>query len=317
MDGIDSTSGGNPAPTSFAEAFAADASPAPETPPDSTTTPAAEAAPPSSEETTPAADDPRSPFIPRPRFDEVNTKYQELKTRQEQFAWAEQLNRDEVQQLIAFRQAYAANPVETLQAELAALQSNPAYSQQLRSLAARQLAAGRGQQQPAAPDLNPIPVQLEDGRTVLLHSAEQIAALKQQWSDEIERKFAPVVKTVEDQRKAHEQAEVARKASEFGQTTFTDLKTWPGMDVKENQTKLRDALAVMRFDSDDPRDVTLALNKAYREHILPSLSQKAQSQLLDDLQHKATAGTSPNPGSAVPSAPKGVSSFHDKGLRWD
>lgn len=315
----DSTvSGGNPAPTSFAEAFAADASPAPDqtTPSESTQTPAAEAAPPSAGGTTPAADDPRSPFIPRPRFDEVNTERNELKTWKEQYAWAEKLKRDEVEQLMAFRQAYAANPIETLQAELAALQQNPVYAQQLRSLAARQLAAGRGQTQPAAPDLNPIPVQLEDGRTVSLYSAEQIAALKAEWAEEIKREFAPVVQTVEEQRRATQQAETQRKAQEFGQTTFAELKTWPGMDLKENQVKVRDELAAMRFDSDDPRDVTLALNAVYRKVVLPTLNQKAQSQLLDNLQQKAAASTSPNPGSAVPTGQKSPTSFHDKSLIW-
>jgi len=311
-------SGGNPAsaPASFADAFAADASPASDTPSPETSTPAAEAAPPSGESTTPAADDPRSPFIPRPRFDEVNAKYNELKTWKEQYAWAEPLNREEVQQLMAFRQAYAANPIETLQAELAALQDNPVYAQQLRSLAARQLAAGRGQAQPAAPDLNPIAVQLEDGRTVSLYSAEQMSALKAQWIEEIKREFAPVVQTVEDQRRANQQAETQRRAQEFGQTTYAELKTWPGMDQKENQIKVRDELAAMRFDSDDPRDVTLALNAVYRKVVLPTLNQKAQSQLLDSLQQKAAASTSPNPGSAVPTAPKRIDSFHDSSLSW-
>ena len=309
----DTTSGGNPAsPASFAEAFAADASPAPDSTASQTTTPAAEAAPPSQETTTPAADDPRSPFIPRPRFDEVNGKYNELKAWKEQYAWAEQVDRNAVHEAMRIAQTYT--------------QDNPAFIRQIlaEALADQQLAPairselGRylAQRQAAGPDLNPIPLALENGQTLPIYTAEQIAALKQQWQDEIKREFEPIRTTVEQQRQAYEQAERLRQAEEFGRSTFADVQTWPGMDNPENRQKVAAELKAMRLESDDPREVQLALNTAYRKVVLPSLNQRAESQLLDTLKRNAAASTSPNPGSAVPTAPKRIDSFHDKSLQW-
>ena len=95
-----------------------------------------------------------------------------------------------------------------------------------------------------------------------------------------------------------------------------DAAKWPGMDVKENRLAVKAAMEAMRITSDDPRDLQLALNAAWRQVVLPTLSAKAQSQLLDNLQTKAAASTSVNPGSATPSTPRNVTSFNDPSLEW-
>ena len=63
-------------------------------------------------------------------------------------------------------------------------------------------------------------------------------------------------------------------------------------------------------------DLDAALNRAYRGVVAPTLTQKAQAKLLDNLQQKATASTGVNPGSAAPSTPSSPRSFHDASLQW-
>jgi len=304
----ESVSGGNTpsAPATFAEAFAADASPASGTSEQSPSTPAAAEQPQvATDGTTPAADDPRSPFIPRSRFDEVNTKYNELKSWREQHGWAETVNREAVEQAQRIAQQFSQDKPAFLRQVLAESLADPTLAPLVRSELGRFLGQ-RSQQQPGS-----LPVfQLENGQTVDLN------ALKQEWTDEVRREFEPIKQTVQQQQEAARQAETLRQADSYGRETFADIQTWPGMDIPDNRAKLAEALKAMPLKSDDPRDVTIALHKAYRQTILPSLTQNAQARVLDNLQHKAAASISPNPGSAVPSSPKAITSFHDKGLQW-
>ena len=48
----------------------------------------------------------------------------------------------------------------------------------------------------------------------------------------------------------------------------------------------------------------------------PLRTQAAQSQVLDSLKQKAGAAATVNPGSAAPSSPANVQSFHDSRLVW-
>jgi hypothetical protein len=290
-------------PTTFAEAFASDASSA-STTPDQSTTPAAAVTPPTSEGSPQQPD--REPFIPRARFDEVNTSLNALKQWKEQYAWAEQVPREQLTAAMEFyRQFNGDDPIAALQTLAQKLQAHEVHGPKLRSMAARTLAAARGQSQASGPDLSAIAIDLGNGQQVTLGD------LKNQWIAEVEQKFAPVTKTVEQITADRKQAERDEQIRAFTTSTFDDVKTWPGMDNPENGKKLGEALAAMQVDGNDPREVALALNKAYRQVVLPTLSAKAESKLLDTLQHKAAATTSVNPGSAAHSAPKPVKSFHD------
>jgi hypothetical protein len=302
------------APLTFQQAFAADASPASSTPtPDSTTPPAA--AQPGEGAGTPPADK-REPFIPRDRFDEVNTQLGELKTWKEQYGWAAQIPQADLQEAIRIAQLSKADPIAYVQSYISELQSHPTYGAQLKSLAARALAQ-RSQPAAASPDLTPISVQLDNGQTVPLYSADQIAALKSQWLAEAEAKFQPVTQTVE-QLQAARAAETEQVQSQtFAAQVYTQVKQWPGVD----DAAMKAMAEVVARDATLPQKPTfaeleLAVHRAYQSAVLPSLSQKAEAKLLDSLKTKAAASTSVNPGSTATASPAQARSFYDPALRW-
>jgi hypothetical protein len=312
MEGTESAVNSAPAstgPTTFAEAFAADASPASGSP-EQTTTPAAAEQPTAAQETTPAGDD-RSPFIPRARFDEVNTKYGELKSWKEQYGWAEQVNRDAVEKFASIAQRYQGDPVGLLQELAAEVQAHPEHGAKLRTFAAQQLAAARRQQAPEAPavNLDAIEIDLGNGQSVPL------SALKTQWMAEVEQRFQPVVKSVEQANQ-----ERAQQASEHFATTTVGELTKQLPDFGTHAKEIGQRLQALKLNTDDPAMLKLAVKAIYADLVTPQrqqLASKAQSQLLDNLQHKAAASTSVNPGSAAPSTPRQVTSFTDPSLKWD
>jgi hypothetical protein len=316
MDDV-STSGGNSAPASagpatFAEAFASDASPAPGSPAESNTPPAAEL-PATDAAASPQQPDERSPFIPRARFDEVNTERAALKAFKEQFGWAEQVDRHAIQQLQPYAQMFATDRAAFLRQVIADSMADATLGPQIRSELGRALAT-RGAQPQTEPQPD-LPIELADGRVVHLYSAEQQAKreawVREQLLGQIKQEFAPVVQTTQAIVAEREATARQRQADEYGTTTFAKAQKWPGMDSEDNRKAVHDAIKAMNLQSDDPRDVSLALNEAYLQVVVPKLTQSAQSKLLDTLQQKAAASTSPNPGSAAPASQKAYKSFND------
>jgi len=299
-------------PTTFAEAFAADASSASNTPEQSND--AAAAVQPTTPEGSPQQQaDERSPFIPRPRFDEVVTERNALKQFKEQYAWAEQVPREQLTSMMEFySQFQSGDPIEALNTLASRLQADPVHGPKLRSMAAKTLAAHRGQSQPqnTGPDLNAIVVDLGNGQQFSL------ADFRKQILAEAEQKFAPVAQTVEQYKAEKAAAEQQAQIAQFTTSTFEDVKTWPGMDSPDNQKKVGEALKAMQIDGSDPREVALALNAAYRQVVLPTLGSKSEARLLDTLQQKAAAAHSVNPGAAANAAPANITSFHDSRLQW-
>jgi hypothetical protein len=328
MDGTESTVNSAPAvssgPSTFAEAFAADASSAPESSQSTEHAATAEQSPGTSEASSTPADD-RSPFIPRQRFDEVNTRLNELKSWKDQHGWVEQIDQQTLQAAVNFYQGFndpGGDPVALLQQLAERIGSHPEHGARLRSLAARQLAAARGQQaQPAAPTMPDPDVAITDGQGNVVgrtYSAEaqaqREAFLKQQWLQEIRNELAPVTKTVHE---VH--AERAKLASEsFASSAMESFTKLPDFDA--HKAEIGQRLKAMNLQTDDPTVLTLAVKAIYADVVTPKreqqISSKAQSQLLDNLQQKAAASTSVNPGSAAPSTPRQITSFHDPALQW-
>lgn len=310
------------APTTFEAAFASDATPASESSTQSNDAAAAVQPTTDGASATPATDD-RSPFIPRDRFDEVNTKYNELKQWREQYGWAEQVNQEQLQQAIQLAQRYTGDPVAYVQELISEIQSHPEHGAKLRSMAARALAQGR-QTQPQADEAMPEPdVTITDGNGQPVgrtYSAEQLAKrdawLKQQMLSEIRTEFAPVKQSVEQVNAERALLKAQHDAQQFASQTVGEATKYPGMDVPENRKAVAERIKSYGLTSDDPRDLRLALDRAWREVVLPSLSSKAQSQLLDNLQQKAAASTSVNPGAAAPSTASNITRFDDPRLQW-
>jgi hypothetical protein len=324
MDGnetVNSAPAASSGPSTFAEAFAADASSASESSQSTEHAATAEQSPGTSEASSTPADD-RSPFIPRQRFDEVNTRLNELKSWKEQHGWVEQIDQQRYQQLNEFYSGFNdpnGDPINFMEQLLGRLSADPVHGPRLNSLVAKRLAAVRGQQaQPAAPTMPDPDVAITDGQGNVVgrtYSAEaqaqREAFLKQQWLQEIRNELAPVTKTVHE---VH--AERAKLASEsFASSAMESFIKLPDFDA--HKAEIGQRLKAMNLQTDDPTVLTLAVKAIYADVVTPKreqqISSKAQSQLLDNLQQKAAASTSVNPGSAAPSTPRQITSFHQLG----
>jgi hypothetical protein len=309
-------------PTTFAEAdWSADASSASDPSQSTESAATAEQSPGTSEAHTTPVDD-RSPFIPRTRFDEVNGKYNELKSWREQHGWVDQIDQPTLQKAIEFYQGFndpGNDPVGLLQQLAERISADPVHGAKLRSLAARQLAAARGQQQQpqAQPDEMPQPdVAITDaqgnvvGQTYSAESqAKREALLKQQWLSEIRKELEPVTQTVKEVKA--QRAQEASKA--FASSAFEELSSQlPEFEAHAKEIGQR--LKALDLQTDEPAMLKLALKAIYADVVTPKREQQmastAESKLLDNLQRKAAASTSVNPGSATPSTPRAVNSFH-------
>lgn len=320
MEGIStSTDSGSTTtgPATFAEAFAADASSA-STPSDSTpaTSASADTTDPLATSAVPDGSTPATGEPPRERWDTIlqNARQKAAEEAIAPLAWAKQVNQAELQSVMELARKASTDPIAYLQDFVKELQTHPTYGAQLKSLAAKALA--QRSSQPAAPDLNPIAIQLENGQNLSMYSAEQMQALVAQEVAKVKQEFQPVFQTHEQLQAERAQAQHQAQVDHFVTSTYTDVQTWPGMADKANQVAVANALAAANVSSDDPREVSLALNAAYRQVVLPKLSQTAQTALLDNLKTKAAAATSVNPGSAASSSPRAVTSFNDPSLKW-
>lgn len=310
--------GGNPAATfdTFEQAFAADASPAP----DSSSSPEADApvaVEPAAETTTRQTDgeapDDRSPFIPRARFDEVNTNLKELKQWREQHAWAEQVRPEQMQQLQQFYQRATTDTRGFALQLLDELSNHPEHAAAVRSELARRL--GTRQQaaapQPGAEDLQP-DVQITDaagnvvGRT---YSDGQMAKLLERQRLQIQQELAPQFQTLDEIKKERQQAVVQQQAQQFGTTFAQELSKLPLFN--EHKADIAKALKDTPLDSDHPAEVRAAAFQAYLRIVGPKLTQGNTQSVVADLQRKAAASSSVNPGTAATTTPKSVNSFHE------
>lgn len=309
--------GGNTAATfdTFEQAFAADASPAPDsTSPTDTHAPVAVEP---AAETTPRhpdgeAPDDRSPFIPRQRFDEVNNSLRELKQWREQHAWAEQVQPAQLQQLQQFYQRATSDTRGFALQLLDELANHPDHAAAVRSELARRL--GTRQQQAAPPqadDLAP-DVQITDangnvvGRT---YSDAQVAKLLARHEQQIEQKFAPQFQTLQQIQQERQQIAVQQQAQHFGTTFAQELAKLPLFN--EHKADIAKALRDAQLDSDHPAEVRAAAYQAYHRIVGPKLAQGNTQSVVADLQRKAAASSSVNPGTAATSMPKAVNSFHE------
>jgi hypothetical protein len=213
------------------------------------------------------------------------------------YAWAKSVDQQEFSRVVELARKASTDPIGYMQDFIQELQGHPQYGAQLRSLAAKALAQRSQQAAPVDAEPQPdLPIQLEDGRVVHLYSAEQQAKreafLQKQWMQGVQQELQPLKQTHE-QMQAQRAAEAKQhEVTQYVSATYEDVQTWPGMDQDANRKAVAEELARATVNSDDPREVSLALNAAYRKVVLPQLSKRAEAKLLDNLQQKATASTS-------------------------
>lgn len=304
-------------PASFAEADWSDAATdSPSVDPSAqTTAPAGAETPPAAPEAQPQQDD-RSPLIPRQRFDEVNTRMQTAEQKLQSLAWAEQIDQQTLQSALQWYGRYNGNPIEFLQSLAGEIQAHPEYGPQFKSFAARALSQ-RTATEPTMPEPD---VAITDAQGQIVgrtYSAEALAKrdeyMATQLMAKLEQRFQPMTKTVETIQHERLKAQADSEAA----STYQELQKLPGFE--EHKGEIAAALAKLQLP-DDPAVLKYAVKALYADIVTPKREQmigsKAQSQLLDNLQHKAAASTGVNPGSAASSAPGTITSFHDSRLQW-
>src|SRR5690606_19526920 len=105
-----------------------------------------------------------------------------------------------------------------------------------------------------------------------------------------------------------------QQAGQFASTFGADLQKLPHFDKVKGE--LRERLAKVELPADaPPAAVEAAALRLYTqllsEKVLPALTNETEAGLLDNLQRKAAASTSVNPGSAAPSTARQYTSFAD------
>ena len=207
--------------------------------------------------------------------------------------WAKDLNRTEVSQLVAFRQALAADPVATLASEFRVLASHPTFGPQLRSLLGRELAAAPRQAAEA-----PLPVlQLENGQVVDLNQLRE--SIRQQTLQDASKQFQPAMDAAKELQQAKEHAVAQQQATSFATGFMGSLKALPLF--KEHAKEIQARLATTKLETDHPAEVRAATLAIYNDIVLPKLSQAGSAQLMASLKQKAVAQTeTPSRGASAP-----------------
>lgn len=194
-----------------------------------------------------------------------------------------------------YRQAHA-DPLTFATELVTALQQDPRYAQQLRSMAARALQQGRGQAPPS--DL-PV-IQLEDGRTVDLN------ALRAQWMEEADAKYGPALQTAQELKAEREQVRAQAQADTFAKDFLTDVRREPLFTDLEPQIKAELARAIQAGQvGDHPKELENAVRTIYIRLAIPQLQSTTQRTMLQDIHRKAAAGTV-QPGMSGARAPKTI-----------
>lgn len=293
--------GSPPSSDGFAAALAAADAGAASSPaqPDSAPPDAAAAVQP----TEPAVDAPapeREGFIPRARFDEVNTRKNELEQKWQQWAWAEQYQPTDLQRAAGFVRGFDVNPVIATSQLVEHLLNDPTHGPVLTSQMARWLSARKSQgaaEQEPQPDLV-----AENGAPV--YSAPQLRKWQDWNAAKLRAELTGEIQELKADREARQQAERATRLDhEIGQQAdriMAELRTYDGfVDHEAEITQIYLAHPQMT-----PHQAYL---KWYHEKRLPTLASQAtkhaQSQVLADLKSKASAA-SINPAQPQATTPK-------------
>lgn len=292
-------------------------------PASTSTTPQAAATPetPTAVTSHPETDD-RSPFIPRARFDEVISERAALKQWREQRQWAENVD---PQAFETIRNWYARAHADQRGFALGTLDellAHPEHGPAMRSELARRLGTRQQNADATGNDLPQPDVEITDGNGNVVgrtYSDKQLTKrdefLTRQVMSQVDAKYAPHVKTLDEIREAREQHARQAQADDFGRSFASELAKMPLFDeVKADVAK---ALAGMSLP-DQPEAIRAATLQAYINIVGPKLQNNAQLSTVADFQRKAHASTAVNPSAAALTTPKRPKSFHELGPdAWD
>jgi len=255
--------------------------------------------------TTPAKPTGPIPFdVHKTALENARTKArEEYEAEWKPYEWAKQVDQEQFLELLGIVQRSRTDPVGYVQEYIQSLQAHPIHGAALRSLAGRALAAARGQQGQAQ-DQEPQPdIPLEDGR--YLYSAEQ-QARRDAWREQrllaqLEQKYAPAFKSVEQMQAREAEAQQMRAADTFAGSLYGNLAKMQGFE--ENKAEIAAFVKNHPFTSDHPAEVEAVALRAYNSIVLPKLLTNANRAVLTQIEQKAQANTV-DPSRARTSAPK-------------
>lgn len=218
----------------------------------------------------------------------------------QQYGWAEQVPREQLENWSQTAQQMAADPVGFLQRFQAELQNHPTYGPQLRSHAARTLGSRQAVQDD---DAEPQPdLETEDGR-YKTYSGEQLAKreawLKRQWMSEVQQELAPLKQSHAEVQEARQRELIEHASDRFAKRELESVKALPHYDTYKAEIKAKFAAMPQ---PEHPAGYSAQLLRAYVETVVPLLSKTERSKVLAEMQTRGSASTA-SPSRPSTSAP--------------
>ena len=255
----------------------------------------------------------REGFIPRARFDEVNTRMAAAEKFREQYSWAESVPREQLEQMSNWYAKYQGDPGDFLEQAYQEALSHPVHGATVKSRIARMMASMRQTQQaPAEQTFEPdVPVMNEQGQIVSrTYSADLV---KQMLAHEIDKRIQPLKQDYDTRQETAKQQE-ARKQQETQAHAQADADV---AYVKSRPFFKDHKDAILKVFQENPKmSIREAADYVLDTQILPSYGQKAEAKVLSDLQQKANAQTV-NPGTPSGTAQPKFKSFREAAEYYD
>ncbi len=225
------------------------------------------------------------------------------------YGWAETADRQAYEQAIALARRTTADPVAYVKELIADLQNHPQYGPELRSEAARALAAGRSAPTMPEPD---IAVTDENGNVVgRTYSADAQAKrdawLESQFMAKVSEQIAPLVQTHKTLEAQRQQARDEAEGQKFASTFYGELKDYPHFEANKKAIGA-EVVSLLQQYGDDPRTndpafleaVTL---RAYHRVVTTKQDALSRQAAVHDLTTKAS-GNGVTPGRSPVGVPK-------------
>ena len=250
----------------------------------------------------------REGFIPRARFDEVNTRMsaaeKQMAEYREKYGWAESVQRDQLEQQSQWYARYKGDPAEFLESVYQEALNHPVHGETVKSRIGRMLASMKAQQPQAEPTFEPdVPVMNEQGQIVSrTYSADLV---KQMLAHEIDKRLNPYKQDLESRKSQAERQQQRQQAEAQADADIQYVKSMPMFEEHK-----ADILAV--FQGNPKLTLRQAYDDVLKTKIFPSIGQKSEAKVLSDLQQKANAQTvsSGAPSGSAPPKFKKLSEAH-------
>ena len=247
----------------------------------------------------------REGFIPRARFDEVNTRMtaaeKQMAEWKERHGWAESVDRSQLEQMAQWYSRYNGDAGEFVENILQESLQHPVHGPNVRSRLGRMLASLKAQQAQAQPEkIEPgIPVMNERGEIVAKTYTD--AQLEQLLQQKLDTALSPFKEDLDTRKTQAQKAEEKAQAEARADADIQYVKSMPMFEEHK-----ADILAV--FKANSQMTFRQAYDEVLKTKIFPGIGQKSEAKVLSDLQQKANAQTV-NPGTPSGSAPPKFKNF--------